>query len=95
MGKLSETEIQTRLGQLQGWTLPETGQPVRIAKSYKQPGFLAGLAFTTKVAVLAEKANHHPDVLLTFPSVTITLTTHDAGGLTEKDFDLAAKIDAL
>lgn len=95
MGRLSESEIQTRLDQLQGWTLPETSHPVRMVKSYKQPDFLAGLAFITRVAVLAEKVNHHPDVLLTFPSVTMTLSTHDAGGLTEKDFDLAAKIDAL
>ena len=54
-----------------------------------------GLGFVGRMAELAEKANHHPDVLLTYPRVTVSLTTHDAGGLTEKDFGLAQQIDEV
>ncbi len=93
--QLSDSEVQNRLSPLAGWQLIETDGVEAISKSYKQDGFLSGLAFVTRVAVLAEKANHHPDVLLTYPRVTLTLRTHDARGLTTGDFDLAAEIDAL
>lgn len=88
-------EIEKRLSGLKGWKLAAVGDRQAIAKTLPQSNFLAGLGLVTRVAVLAEKANHHPDVLLTYPRVTFTLTTHDAGGLTAKDFSLAAEIDAL
>ena len=56
---------------------------------------MAGLLFINRIAGLAEANGHHPDLLLTYPAVTVNLITHDAGGLTIKDFDLAAQIDRL
>ena len=56
-----------------------------IQKSFRTGNFLGGLAFLTKVAVYAEGMNHHPDVNFTYPRVTLQLSTHDAGGLTEKE----------
>jgi 4a-hydroxytetrahydrobiopterin dehydratase len=71
------------------------GEHPGIGKVFKRKNFLDGLSFVTKMAVLAEMANHHPDVLLTWPKVTVMLTTHDAVGLTDKDFELAGEIDAI
>jgi len=53
------------------------------------------MGFVNSVALLAEKANHHPDIDIRWNTITLTLSTHSAGGLTEKDFTLAAEIDAL
>jgi 4a-hydroxytetrahydrobiopterin dehydratase len=53
------------------------------------------IRLVNRVAELAEKANHHPDILINYDKVTFTLITHDAGGITQRDFDLAARIDAL
>jgi 4a-hydroxytetrahydrobiopterin dehydratase len=94
-GALSIAEIEQRLAELPGWQRAGSGDASAIAKTFATGNFLSGLSFVTKVAVLAEKANHHPDVELTYPRVTLTLTTHDAGGITEKDFALATQIDAL
>lgn len=93
MALLSEESIQQELAKVDGWKVVDTGKG--IEKTFATGNFLKGLAFVTKVAVLAEHADHHPDVLLTYPRVKLTLTTHEAGGLTEKDFKLAGEIDAL
>lgn len=95
MARLSETDIRTQLEGLQGWERVSANGTPAIRKVFKTGSFLNGLAFVTRVAVLAEMANHHPDVTLTYPRVILELTTHDAGGLTEKDFDLARRIDSL
>lgn len=57
--------------------------------------FTEAMGFVTRVAILAEKANHHPDIDIRWNKVTLTLTTHDEGGLTENDVELAEKIDRL
>ncbi len=88
--KLEESQIQDRLKALTGWELKE-GQ---ITKLYKFKDFVEAIAFVTRVADLAEAADHHPDILIRYNKVTLTLSTHSAGGLTEKDFSLAAQIDA-
>lgn len=67
----------------------------RLERSYKFKDFRHALAFTNKVGELAEQQNHHPDILLGWGKVQLTLTTHSAGGLTESDFILATKIDRL
>lgn len=90
--RLNSIDIQSRLSALPGWSLSEGGE---LTRTFKQANFMAGLAFVNKLAPLAEAAGHHPDVLLTYPAVRIALVTHDAGGLTEKDFALAKQIDAL
>ena len=88
----SPSDIENRLAALSRWTVNADGE---LTRTFKQPNFMAGLDFVNKLASLAEAAGHHPDVLLTYPAVTIRLVTHDAGGLTIKDFDLAHQIDAL
>lgn len=57
--------------------------------------FAAGIALTDSIAAAAEEANHHPDLLLTYPSLTVTLTSHDVGGITSRDIALAERISEL
>ena len=95
MGMLSDHEGDRQLKSLPGWERATVGGKPGIQKTYKTSDFMTGLGFVTRVAVLAEMANHHPDALLTYPRVTFMLTTHDAGGLTQKDLDLAQKIEGL
>src|SRR5262245_20831515 len=77
-------------------TLPEWAQAGdSLQRTFKFDDFIGSMAFVTKVAEMAEADQHHPDILIRYNKVTLTLTTHDAGGLTRKDFDLAAKCDAL
>lgn len=66
-----------------------------LEKKYDFPDFKGGLAFTNQVGVIAEQEGHHPDILLTYGHVTVTLWTHKIDGLTESDFILAAKCDEL
>jgi 4a-hydroxytetrahydrobiopterin dehydratase len=66
-----------------------------IVAERRFPDFAAAVAFVNVVAGLAEAADHHPDILLRYRSVTLTLTTHDAGGLTGRDVDLARAVDAV
>ncbi|HEU5100508.1 MAG TPA: 4a-hydroxytetrahydrobiopterin dehydratase [Roseiflexaceae bacterium] len=89
--KLSDSEIEARLEDLVGWTL-EDGQ---IRKLFKLASFPGAIAFVTQVGFLAEAANHHPDIDIRWRKVSLALTTHDAGGLTAKDFDLAVQIDEI
>ena len=87
--RLTETDIQARLEDLDGWM----HQGDMIRKTYRFATFPAAIAFVTHVAFLAEHAGHHPDIDIRYNAVTLALTTHDAGGLTAKDFDLARTID--
>lgn len=89
--KLSDDAIIGRLGKLEGWER----QVDEISKTFRLPSFPAALVFANTVGHLAEAADHHPDILIKYRQVTLTLSTHDAGGLTTNDFDLAEKIDAL
>jgi 4a-hydroxytetrahydrobiopterin dehydratase len=91
VAKLTEAAIEERLQGLSGWTK----QGEMITKTYKMGTFPAAIAFVTHVGFLAEAAAHHPDVDIRYNRVKLALTTHDAGGLTEKDFDLAAKADEI
>ncbi|MBI3291529.1 MAG: 4a-hydroxytetrahydrobiopterin dehydratase [Elusimicrobia bacterium] len=88
---LSDTDIQRQLTTLQGWE--RVGK--EITKRYKFADFRAALAFVNQVADLAEAADHHPDIIIRYNRVTLTLSTHSAGGLTENDFQLAHQIDRL
>ncbi len=92
MGKLSREQAQERLSALAGWSLTEAGE---ITRTFELPSFPQALLFVNTVGWLAEAANHHPDIVIRYRRVTLTLSTHDAGGLTTKDFDLAAQIDTL
>jgi 4a-hydroxytetrahydrobiopterin dehydratase len=90
-GKLNETEIEERLGELSGWA--RAGDEIR--KTFQLKSFPAAIAFVTHVGFLAEAAGHHPDIDIRWRNVTLALTTHDAGGLTASDFDLAARIGEI
>ena len=89
--RLSEAEIAARLGDLAGWT--RDGDLIR--KTFTLASFAAAIAFVAHVGFLAEAAAHHPDIDVRWRKVTFALTTHDAGGLTDKDFDLAGQIDDI
>jgi 4a-hydroxytetrahydrobiopterin dehydratase len=91
MPPLSNAEITSRLSGLAGWKV-ESGELTRI---YEFKDFRASLAFVNKVGEAAEKANHHPDIDVRYNRVRLGLVTHDAGGITAKDFDLAAAVDKL
>ncbi|MCH8244454.1 4a-hydroxytetrahydrobiopterin dehydratase [Patescibacteria group bacterium] len=86
-------EIQEYLGQLQGeW---EVENEKKIKYKFEFPGFKEAIEFVNRVANLAEKENHHPNIRIYYNKVVIELTTHSIGGLSENDFILAAKIEQL
>jgi 4a-hydroxytetrahydrobiopterin dehydratase len=91
MKKLGAPEIKAALAAVPGWKK----KGAAIARTYQFKDFPAAIKFVHAIAGLAEKAWHHPDIDIRWNKVTLTLTTHDAGGLTEKDFGLARKFDAL
>ena len=74
-----------------GWELVDDGKAIR--RTYAQPSFRAALAFVAWVGELAEAAEHHPDVDIRYTNVTLTLSTHSEGGLTDKDIALALRVD--
>lgn len=86
---LPETEITDRLTHLPGWTLVHG----KLHRELKFQDFISAFSFMTTVAIEAEKLNHHPEWSNVYSNVVIDLTTHDAGGITEMDFQLAKKID--
>ena len=67
----------------------------KLEKNYKFKDFVEAFSFVTKIALIAEKMNHHPDIKITYNNVYIELTTHDINGISMKDVDLARKIDEL
>jgi 4a-hydroxytetrahydrobiopterin dehydratase len=89
--RLSSTELDRKLADLEGWTLEDN----EIRRTFTLDTFPKALLFVAAVGHLAETAGHHPDILIKYRNVKLSLTTHDAGGLTEKDFTLAAKINQL
>lgn len=88
---LSDAEIQERANQLDGWTV--AGKELRTSRKFK--GFVEAIAFVNQIVEPAEAAGHHPDLEISYNKVTVHLTTHDAGGLTSKDFELAQVISQL
>jgi len=91
MALLSENEIAEYLSNLEGWG----HEGNRIVKQFKFKNFVESMGFVTKVAILAQRVDHHPDILIEYSKVTITLSTHSEGGLTEKDFNLASEIQEV
>lgn len=89
--KLKKQEIDARLSKLQGWQLVEDS----IKKDYKFKDFPGSMGFVVKIALEAERVQHHPDITIEYNRVRIVLTTHSEEGLTEKDFDLAEKIETF
>jgi len=89
--KLERDEILARLAQLQHWEWTQG----EIRRSWTFEDFRAAIGFVNRVAQLAQESNHHPDIEIRFNHVTLVLSTHSAGGLTNQDFGLAGQIDAL
>lgn len=89
---LPAEEAQALLTELPGWDLDDRG---RLARTYEFKGFMPGVALVNAIAAVAEAEGHHPDLLLAWGTLGVSLTTHAAGGLTENDFVLAAKIERL
>src|SRR5438876_7893462 len=89
---MSPEQAATRLGQLQGWQIEEAK---KLTKSYRFGNFIEAVHFVNKITPVAERRNHHPDLLVRWGEVRVELSTHSAGGLTDADFGLAAEIDTL
>lgn len=93
IAKLTEAERAAALATLPDWTLREDG--LAMSRELKFADFSEAFGFMTRVALCAEKADHHPEWFNVYNRVAITLTTHDAGGLSERDVKMAKAIDAM
>lgn len=89
--RLSDTELSDALRPLAGWT----ARNGRIERSFTFPAFRDGIEFVRRVARRADEVDHHPDIDIRYTRILIGLSTHDAGGVTRKDVDLAGEIDRL
>ncbi|NJK49666.1 4a-hydroxytetrahydrobiopterin dehydratase [Candidatus Gracilibacteria bacterium] len=89
--KLTQVEITEQLKQIRGWTIKEG----KLQRTYEFKNFVDAIAFVNRLVEPAEAAGHHPDLIISYNRVTVSLTTHDAGGITQKDFDLAQIISRL
>jgi 4a-hydroxytetrahydrobiopterin dehydratase len=91
MKRLSVAEIERELAETPGWELAEDA----IVRTVKFQDFREAMAYVNRVAEVAEELNHHPDIEIRWDTVVLTQTTHAAGGLTEHDFHLARRLNAL
>ena len=91
MALLSDSDIDQRLGQLDGWTRDGDA----ITKTFENGDFVGSVKFVDALVEPAEGMGHHPDLELSWDKVKVKITNHAEGGLTENDFELAGKIDAL
>lgn len=91
--RLTDEECRAALGELSGWTLREDG--LAISRDFRFADFAEAFAFMTRVAIHAERADHHPEWSNVYNRVHITLTTHDANGLSKRDVALAKVIDGM
>jgi 4a-hydroxytetrahydrobiopterin dehydratase len=90
MAVLSDADVQSALGTLAGWDR----EGDELVKTYERASFPDAIAFVVRIGFLAEQANHHPDLDVRWRKVRVALTTHDEGGLTARDVDLARAIEA-
>ncbi len=90
MAALSKDEVKARVKTLEGWELDDD----ELEKKFRFDDFVGSMAFVNAVANLANAADHHPDISIKYNRVKLTLSTHSEGGITEKDFALAAEIDS-
>ncbi|MFQ5638084.1 MAG: 4a-hydroxytetrahydrobiopterin dehydratase [bacterium] len=87
--KLSESEIKAKLSELSGWSVENN----KLHKLFQFKSFIEAFGFMSKVALTAEKMNHHPEWFNVYNTVTVDLTTHDLGGISAWDFELADKME--
>ncbi len=88
---LSQAEIEAQAHLLSGWEVE--GKTLQSVRKFRD--FVEAIAFVNKLVEPAEAAGHHPDLQISYNKVTVVLTTHDSGGLTQKDFDLAQKVSQI
>ena len=91
MALLSDEEIRARVRELEGWE--REGNTLR--REFKLDDFVGSVEFVNRIVPLAEEMNHHPDLAISWNLVTVSLSTHSEGGITENDFRLAERIDSL
>ena len=91
MKKMSEAQVQGTLKEIPDWS-EVNGE---LQRTFQFANFVESMAFVNQVAQAAEADQHHPDILVRYNKVTLTLSTHDAGGITRKDFTLAKKCDGF
>jgi len=91
MPKLPQAELDQALRDLPGWTVKDGA----ITKTFKHDSFPEAIVFVNAVAHLAELANHHPDIDIRYSNITLALVTHDQGGITDKDVQLARRIEEI
>jgi 4a-hydroxytetrahydrobiopterin dehydratase len=89
--KLSDSQVREKLADLESWTLADG----KLRREFKFADFIRAFGFMTSAAIEAEKLNHHPEWTNVYNKVTVNLVTHSAKGITELDFKLAKKMDAL
>lgn len=92
---LSATQVIAQLAKLENWKLFGDGAELAIEKTFHFPGFLHTMAFANAVAFLAERLNHHPELLVQYTRCSVRWRSHDVQGLSLADFDCAARVDAL
>lgn len=90
MARLSDEEIASRLGELEGWERERDA----IAKTFNRGNFVGSVEFVKALVEPAEEMNHHPDLEISWSKVKVSITTHAEGGLTANDFELARRVDA-
>jgi 4a-hydroxytetrahydrobiopterin dehydratase len=90
--KLTPSQIDLELKNIADWKVNSNGE---LEKTFTLTGFTQSLVFVNAVGLLAESKNHHPDILITYNKVRLGLITHDSGGLTAKDFELAKMVNLL
>ncbi len=91
MERIPEAEVSQWLGRVPDWRR----EGIEIARTFTFRNFREALAFVVHVSMLAERMDHHPDIDIRYKQVSLRLSTHSAGGLTEKDFELASQIDQI
>ena len=91
MARLNDEEIEERLAELDGWE--RDGEAIR--RQFKLDDFKGSVDFVNRLTPIAEEMNHHPDLNISWDTVTVSLSTHSEGGLTAADFDLAERIESL
>jgi 4a-hydroxytetrahydrobiopterin dehydratase len=91
IARATESEIQQALAELESWTVEND----KLHREYKFGDFVAAFGFMAQAALLAERANHHPEWFNVYNKVVVDLSTHEAGGITQRDFDLAREMEQI
>jgi 4a-hydroxytetrahydrobiopterin dehydratase len=92
---LTEEQVRPLLAQIQGWQVEESNGHQQLVKTFRFSNFVEAVEFVNRITPVAESEGHHPDLLVSWGQVRVQLWTHAAGGLTENDFILAAKLDEV